>query len=206
MPRNERLSRALTKTLRHAAKKQGFHIDSEGYIEINELLASRLYSDFTKEDILNEVQSNAKQRFSITTKHEKQYIKANQGHSIIVEDLSLKPITISDIHLYPCIVHGTYFAVLQSIIKDGLCRMNRNHIHFAKGVIGEGTVISGARWSCEIYIEIDLEKALQDGYKFFESENEVILCPGGSNGYLPSLYFKKIFKSKDKSLIEFTPK
>ena len=39
--------------------------------------------------------------------------------------------------------------------------MNRNHIHFASGLLGENGVISGMRSSCEICIYIDLEKALK---------------------------------------------
>ena len=41
-----------------------------------------------------------------------------------------------------------------SIKQSGLNKMQRNHIHFASG--HKGTVISGMRHDCNLYIEIDL--------------------------------------------------
>lgn len=49
--------------------------------------------------------------------------------------------------------------------------MARNHIHFAIGLPGDKLVISGMRGTCDIYIEVDMEKAMKDGIKFYESAN-----------------------------------
>ena len=68
--------------------------------------------------------------------------------------------------------------------------MKRIHIHFTTN-IDSTKVISGLRKSCEIYIYINLEKALQDGYEFFESPNGVILCPE-ILWVLPTEYFLKV--------------
>lgn len=57
-------------------------------------------------------------------------------------------------------VHGTYFRHWNSIKVHGLSRMTRRHIHFAPGLPGEEGVISGIRASCQIYIFVDLKKAL----------------------------------------------
>ena len=46
----------------------------------------------------------------------------------------------------------------------------------------------------ELFIEIDANKAVQDGIKFFKSENGVILSPGDENGVLLPKYFKGIHK------------
>jgi 2'-phosphotransferase len=86
----------------------------------------------------------------------------------------MQPITsIAD---YPNIIHGTNTSAWDLILKDpkGLSRMNRNHIHFATGLLGEDGVISGMRYSCTILIYLDLEKALKDGVTFFKSENGVV--------------------------------
>ena len=39
---------------------------------------------------------------------------------------------------------------------------------------------------------LHLEKAIDDGLKFYISVNNVILCPGDEKGYIPSKYFKYI--------------
>lgn len=76
--------------------------------------------------------------------------------------------------------------------------MSRNHIHFAPGEPGEEGVISGMRSSCEILVFIDLRKALSDGFKFYRSANNVILCPGNEQGFLPPQYFEKVVQTKPK--------
>lgn len=52
-----------------------------------------------------------------------------------VEELDLEPITSPD--RVPVVVHGTYSQNLPSILKTGLSRMKRNHIHFAQGHFGD---------------------------------------------------------------------
>lgn len=57
-------------------------------------------------------------------------------------------------------VHGTYYRHWDQIKQQGLSRMHRRHIHFSPGLPGDDGVISGMRSSCQIYIYIDLAKAL----------------------------------------------
>ena len=67
--------------------------------------------------------------------------------------------------------------------------MSRNHIHFAK----HKNLSSGIRRNAEVYIYIDIEKAMKDGIKFYESDNGVILSPGvGEKGVIDSKYFSKV--------------
>jgi hypothetical protein len=61
----------------------------------------------------------------------------------------------------PTIIHGTSFKNWTKIKTEGLSRMNRLHIHFSPGELGDSQVISGMRPSCELYIYIDTEKALK---------------------------------------------
>jgi 2'-phosphotransferase len=69
--------------------------------------------------------------------------------------------------------------------------MSRNHIHFAIGMPKDEGVISGMRQSSEVYIEIDLSAAMEDGIDFYISSNNVILSEG-INGVLPPKYFKNV--------------
>lgn len=74
----------------------------------------------------------------------------------------------------------------KEIKNSGLNRMKRNHIHFAAGY--KKDVISGMRGNCDVFIEIDMGKAMNDGIVFYMSENEVILT-SGLDGVLPIKYF-----------------
>lgn len=94
--------------------------------------------------------------------------------------------------------------------------MSRNHIHIAQGLAGD-TVISGApfasqqlqrentnlvtgmRNSADIFIYIDLQKALDAGYKFQLSANGVILTAGNEKGFLPPEYFSRVERRVGKS-------
>lgn len=61
---------------------------------------------FTVEEVKAVVAGNDKQRFLLQERGGQLYIRANQGHSLSVPDLDLKPIT--DAAAYPVVVHGTY--------------------------------------------------------------------------------------------------
>jgi len=50
--------------------------------------------------------------------------------------------------------------------------MGRNHVHFAIGMPGEKEVISGMRMTCDVFIELDMEKALKDGMKIYISKKQ----------------------------------
>lgn len=79
------------------------------------------------------------------------------------------------------VIHGTYFDPLPLILKTGMNRMARNHVHMAVGWPGE--VISGMRSSCEVVIELNMVKAMYGEHKipFYISSNEVVLCEGLNN-------------------------
>ena len=75
--------------------------------------------------------------------------------------------------------------------------MNRQHIHLTASDKVDGVdVISGFRASCEVLIYIDIMKAIKDGFKFFVSPNNVVLCAGDREGTLPVDYFLKVLDRK----------
>ncbi|CAB3223348.1 unnamed protein product [Arctia plantaginis] len=184
------LSKSLSWLLRHGACEEGFELSPEGYLEVCKILQHPLFqSRYQLSDVVRVVRQDAKQRFNLRQSPStgNLEIKANQGHSIpTVSDDGLTPILTPK---YSTVVHGTYYKWWSSIERDGLNRMSRNHIHFAKGTLDDPKVISGLRESAEILIYINLPKALADGYKFFESENGVILTSGNHRGFLKPEYF-----------------
>merc|ERR1712216_286593 len=121
---------------------------------------------YTQEDVEDVVRSCEKQRFSMETRDNVMYIRANQGHTMErVDDAALltKVLRPEDA---PVCIHGTYKKCRVPIESDGLSAMKRNHIHFAVGLPGDGGVISGMRSTCEVICKLDIEKAMADGIEF----------------------------------------
>lgn len=126
-------SKSLSWILRHGALKEGLSMDSSGYVKVSDLLQHPKFASYTLEDINFVVLNNDKKRFAIKEDHGELYIRATQGHSINVyyiqtvsDESLLTPITNPE--NYPIVIHGTYKASWPSIQKQGLFRMNRNHI------------------------------------------------------------------------------
>ncbi|RZC33063.1 uncharacterized protein BDFB_002436 [Asbolus verrucosus] len=186
------LSKTLSWLLRHAAHKEGLTVSSEGFVPVSEVINHRsLRGKCSDVDIQKIVDINDKKRFTLRSNRGILEIRANQGHSISsVQDLELEPLT--DASSVENVIHGTYFKNLDNIRKTGLKRMNRNHIHFSHALPDRKDVISGIRKNAQVFIYIDLAKALSDGLKFYKSVNGIILSPGNRHGILEAKYFLKI--------------
>lgn len=193
-----RLSKSLSYVLRHGASKMGLQMSSDGFVYVDELLAHQQFRSFSLEDVQQVVATNEKQRFKFQTHPEdgRLQIRANQGHSVQVEDLELKQVSPDDPDCPKEAVHGTYMKYWPSIQSQGLSRMNRTHIHLAPGLPGEGGVISGMRQNCELAVYINVSKAISDGIQFFWSANGVLLTPGDAGGILAPCYFSRAQKLK----------
>lgn len=105
----------------------------------------------------------------------------------------------------PVVVHGTYISNWVNIKARGLSKMQRKHIHFAVGLLGEKGIISGMRQSCDLFIYIDTEKCIKDGIKFYRSANNVILS-SGINGIITYKYFKSVVKKTVTKLFSLKTK
>ena len=217
--RGTQISKSLSYLLRHGAEKEKLAIDANGYVALKDILAhNRVKSQkATVEDIERIVENNDKKRFKIekrepTGSPETQwYICANQGHSIKGVGAnnmeSLK--SISEFPL-DVLVHGAYQRNLQSILKNGLSRMGRNHIHFtyddriievADTEANAKTAISGFRPNSNVLIYLDITRCLESGLKFYKSENNVILSPGNEQGCISYEYFSKVTDRNGRNLL-----
>lgn len=179
---------ALCCILRHTAIKRGIKIDAGGWVKLNDILSK--CDDFKEtsfEDIEYIVRENNKKRFTLSEISGEWFIKANQGHSIkyVKDDLLLTEIT--DPEYLPIAVHSTYKESISIILKEGLSKMKRNHIHMAKSK----NIVHGTRKNATAFINIDVKRAIEDGIKFYESDNGVILS-AGVNGIIDSKYFLSI--------------
>lgn len=183
---SKELSKTLSYVLRHAAQKEGIPIRDDGYITFKDLLAHPLFQNYTLPDFLAVIESSDKKRFEIDAS--RTMIRAAQGHSMKLDGFIMEP--IENPALYPIVIHGTYTKFLPSIMENGLFRMSRVHIHMATALPEHG-VISGMRSSADVIIYIDLQKAMQDGIKFYRSSNGVILTEG-IDGILSPAYFRSV--------------
>lgn len=188
-----KLSKKLSKTLRHAAEEMGLKIGSDGNVLMSDLLKHRMFQGTTLEDVQMVVNDNDKKRFEISDVDGVLFIRAAQGHTLKgISDAELLTEIIDSAEVPVCI-HGTYKRFLPLIMESGLNRMKRNHIHMARGIPGQDEVISGMRKSCEVVLYINVAAAMEAGVKFFKSSNDVILTQGlNDSGVLPAEFIERV--------------
>ncbi|XP_048422864.1 tRNA 2'-phosphotransferase 1 isoform X2 [Pyrus x bretschneideri] len=203
------LGRLLTRILRHMAGELSLNMRSNGYVKVNDLLKLNIRTfaniplrSHTVDEIKEAVRKDNKQRFGLLEENGELLIRANQGHTtkIVESERLLTPIISSE--EVPVCVHGTYRRNLESILRSGLKSMKRLHVHFSRGLPIDGQVISGMRRDVNVLIYVDVKKALEEGMKFYISENKVILTEG-FDGVVPVKYFEKIESWPDRTPIPF---
>src|SRR5262249_51921724 len=119
------ISKFLSKHLRHQPERIGLTLDPGGWVSVDELLAAcaRAGLLLTRAELDEVVARNDKARFSYDASGKR--IRANQGHSVEV-DLELEPVAPPAL-LY----HGTGAGAMEAILREGLKRMRRHHVHLA---------------------------------------------------------------------------
>ena len=162
-----KISKYLSKHLRHQPERLGLKLESGGWTDVEDLLAACRRNNFPISfETLNEVvEKNDKNRFSFDETKTK--IRANQGHSIKV-DLQLTPVAPPEI-LY----HGTNEKSVSAILEHGLLKMARHHVHLS---VDEKTArIVGGRRGKPVILSVDAAAMREEGYEFFVSANGVWL-------------------------------
>ncbi|MGK7942084.1 MAG: RNA 2'-phosphotransferase [Crocosphaera sp.] len=171
-----KISRFLSYHLRHAPEKLGLVLEKGGWISTIKLLESAKNNQFslTFYELEEVVTRNDKQRFSFNESRTK--IRANQGHSIAI-DSQLEPIIPPSI-LY----HGTYQKVTQKILKEGLKKMSRHHVHLS--TTKETAFRVGSRRGKPVIFTINAQQMAEDGFIFYCSDNGVWLVDNVPPNYL----------------------
>ena len=189
-----KISKTMSWILRHGLNELGLKPDELGRIPLMILMEQEQMKNLgaSREQILDIIKSNDKQRFRLDMINGVEMVGANQGHSKeigdkIDNDKLMEKITVP----VDLCVHGTYSNVIDEIKKSGLKRMTRSHIHFASGYSDNKKIISGARTDTNVFIELDMTKAMEDGITFYLSSNGVILSDG-IDGIIEPKYFKNI--------------
>ncbi|MGW2636489.1 RNA 2'-phosphotransferase [Streptomyces sp. NPDC001348] len=163
--RTVKVSKYLSKHLRHQPGRIGLALDEGGWAGIDALIAAAAAHGFhfTREELDHVVAVNDKQRFAV----EGTRIRASQGHSVDV-DLGLPPAT-PPAYLY----HGTVARNLDAIRAEGLRPMNRHDVHLSAD--RETAERVGARRGRPVVLPVDAAGMHRDGHVFHVSANGVWL-------------------------------
>ncbi|MFJ6571353.1 RNA 2'-phosphotransferase [Streptomyces sp. NPDC091292] len=169
-----KVSKYLSKHLRHRPERIGLTLDDGGWVEIDTLIAAARAHGFriTRADLDHVVAANDKQRFAV----EGDRIRASQGHTVEV-DLGLSPAT-PPAYLY----HGTVAGSLSAIRAEGLRPMNRHDVHLSAD--RETAIRVGARRGRPVVLSVDSATMHSDGHEFRVSANGVWLTAAVPPAYL----------------------
>lgn len=173
-----RTSRKISLVLRHKPQAIGLTLDANGWAEVDDLL--RLMTEdgtpLNRSELDLIVAENNKQRFRFSDDGRK--IRANQGHSLQV-DLQMKPVQPPAV-LY----HGTATTAVASILRTGLERRKRQHVHLSHEQ--ETATNVGGRHGKPVVLIVDAAQMAADGYLFYRSDNGVWLT-----GAVPVKYLRR---------------
>ncbi|PZH21190.1 RNA 2'-phosphotransferase [Streptomyces sp. NTH33] len=160
-----KVSKYLSRHLRHQPGRIGLTLDEGGWVEIDTLLAAAAAHGFriSREELEHVIATNDKRRFAI----EGTRIRASQGHSIEV-DLALPAATPP-----PYLYHGTVARNLTAIRVEGLRPMNRHDVHLSPD--RETVARVGARRGRPVVLAVDAAAMHRDGHVFHVSANGVWL-------------------------------
>lgn len=175
--RRTRISKFISLVLRHQPETARLTLEPGGWVPIDDLLSGAAAAGmrFTRDELEEVVVACDKQRFAIDPTDTK--IRANQGHSTEV-DLQLEPAE-PPAELY----HGTPERNLEAVLRDGLFKMARHHVHLSPDTPTATKV--GARRGKPVILVVDAAAMRADGHMFYRSANGVWLVE-----HVPARYLR----------------
>ncbi|GGQ12057.1 putative RNA 2'-phosphotransferase [Streptomyces roseolilacinus] len=169
-----KVSKYLSRHLRHQPERIGLVLDPQGWVAVDELLRAmdRHGMPVSRAELEHVVATNDKRRFAVDGDR----IRASQGHTVDV-DLGLPPAT-PPAHLH----HGTVAPCLGAIRAEGLRPMNRHHVHLSPDRETASRV--GARRGRPVVLTVEAGAMHDDGHVFHVSANGVWLTDAVPPRYL----------------------
>lgn len=170
------LSRFLSLVLRHDPGFIGLQLDENGWANMKDLITcmNRHGKRVDQAIILRIVETADKRRFRLSD--DGLSIRANEGHSV---DIDLK---LEEMPPPQWLYHGTAVKSLPSIVREGLRRQSREHVHLSVDRATAKKV--GARHGKPVVLEIAAQLMVQHGYRFYQAENGVWLTDHVPPDYL----------------------
>jgi putative RNA 2'-phosphotransferase len=170
------VSKLLSLVLRHQPDALGIVLDPEGWTDVATLLQKMRIRGMAVDLALlkHVVATNDKQRFAFNADYSR--IRANQGHSVAV-DLGLVAVE-PPVYLY----HGTSETSIAAILREGLRKQSRQHVHLSADVATATKV--GGRHGRPVVLRVKSGQMHQQGVPFYRSENNVWLTDFVAPEYL----------------------
>lgn len=174
-----RISKFLSYHLRHDPAGLGLQLEPGGWVPVEALLAAsaRRGVAISRAQLEEVVATSDKRRFALDAEGAK--IRANQGHSVEV-DLQLAPAEPPR-WLY----HGTAEASVPAILREGLLKLQRHHVHLSADEATARKV--GARRGRAVILRVDAAGMRAAGATFYRAENGVWLVDHVPPDYLTRL-------------------
>jgi putative RNA 2'-phosphotransferase len=174
--KNINLNKYLCLILRHKPEIIGVELDKRGWTDVALLIENlkKAGKKINLELLKQIVDTDNKNRFSFDESYEK--IRANQGHSIKI-DLGYKTQQPPD-----TLYHGTAKRLVKSIMKNGLDKRNRHHVHLSLDV--ETAINVGKRHGEPHVFKIFAGQMFNEGFQFYFSDNGVWLTDNVPIKYL----------------------
>ncbi len=175
-----KISKFLSYILRHHPEKFDFQLDSKGYAKLESVLKI-LNEKFTNIEINKElvqdlIKKSDKKRFEIN----KNSIRAFYGHSINIK-INMAEIKNPPEKLY----HGTTTWSYKKIKNEGLKSKGRQYVHLSQD-LKTARSVAQRRTNNPIILEINVNRALKDGVKFYKSGDMYLA------DIIPSKYLNKV--------------
>lgn len=162
------ISKFLSFVLRHQPDAIGITLDIEGWANIPELIAAAANNgkQIDRDLIQAVVTTSDKKRFAMS--EDGLRIRAVQGHSAESVDINYVE-KVPPEFLY----HGTTTRFIESIRNQGLLPGSRQYVHLSQD---EQTALTvGQRHGKPVILKIKALLMHEQGFKFFQAENEVWL-------------------------------
>jgi putative RNA 2'-phosphotransferase len=174
-----RRSKLLSLVLRHEPGHIGIVLDEQGWTDVATLLVQLAAhgQPLSFEQLAFIVEASPKQRFRLND--DRSRIRASQGHSVEVE-LGYVPVVPPEV-LY----HGTAVQHQKNILREGLRKMSRHHVHLSTDVSTARTV--GQRHGRLVLFTVAAGQMHRDGHAFYQADNGVWLTNEVSPAYLQLL-------------------
>ncbi|WP_368499687.1 RNA 2'-phosphotransferase [Herbiconiux sp. A18JL235] len=162
------VSRFLSYVLRHRPEAIGLELDTQGWAEIDALIAAAGASGrrLEPETIRAVVEGSDKKRFALSADGRR--IRAVQGHSVATVDIHREPKTPPK-----TLFHGTATRFLASIQAEGLRRGRRHHVHLSADPATAEAV--GRRYGTPVVLVVEAGRMHEEGLAFFQADNGVWL-------------------------------
>lgn len=162
-------SKYLSYLLRHHPEGAGLDMDKEGWVDVSQLIHNTGVR-FTMKMLREIVASDKKGRYSFNEDRTK--IRANQGHSAGVCDISFKK---ADHVEGGVLYHGTTVRAADKIAREGIKPMGRQYVHLS-GDRKTAERVTMRRKDRIVVLQVDAEGMLEDGVPLYLADNGVWLA------------------------------